>query len=804
MNFRVSARTILHLGSELISSDGVAFYELIKNSLDAKSTVIRVDLVYRLQFEVYNRIMRAMNEIRDDPYWLGPSGDDDDRGTSGRQRRNWHRFRSEALEALVTGAPGEEDLRDQLESASNRAAFVEALRSANLITISDNGTGMSSEVLENAFLTIGTSYRAKQKRSRSRRGDDHDDVILGEKGLGRLSSMRLGDRLKITTGRRERSRWNELSIDWNDFADAADADLDSVDVAPVIGGPKRREDGGTTIVISALRGEWTMEKLQTLAIEHFSRLVDPFRSSGLPLTITFNGTVIDILRFPEFLLEQAHGRLRVQMIVEEDGPKITGEMAYLQHRRRSRLQLSPFDLENLIGADIETLTRVGPFELDLYWFNRRTLTKIDGIGSLAEVRKILKAWAGGVALYRDGYRVNPYGGANDDWLDLDRNAFSTSGFKLNRGQIIGRALITQRLNPYLIDQTNREGLKDNPEKQAFVGALASVVELYRIFIVNVDRDVRRAQRVTAGDALERFRAEDQRVAELLPRLQQALRSTSGGSGLAQQIRSALDDLRDAANDLQSAADAQTEERERVMHLASIGLMIEILAHELYRATAAGLKTIAQARGSRDPASTGSSLRVLDSQLRTLQKRLKVLDPLSTSARQTKERFELVGWISEIVNGFASRNEASGVRVTLEVEPANGRLSVHAVHGMFVQVLENLLTNSLFWVTERHRYDVKRGLASPDDDEIGNIVVTVDTAGKTITVTDDGPGIPEDRREIVFQPFFTTRAQKEGRGLGLYIAREIAVYHNGALYLGEADHEGQIHSVIFEIGDVDVG
>ena len=35
--FKVTARTVLELGSELISSDAIAFYELIKNGIDAKS-----------------------------------------------------------------------------------------------------------------------------------------------------------------------------------------------------------------------------------------------------------------------------------------------------------------------------------------------------------------------------------------------------------------------------------------------------------------------------------------------------------------------------------------------------------------------------------------------------------------------------------------------------------------------------------------------------------------------------------------------------------------------------------------------
>ena len=95
------------------------------------------------------------------------------------------------------------------------------------------------------------------------------------------------------------------------------------------------------------------------------------------------------------------------------------------------------------------------------------------------------------------------------------------------------------------------------------------------------------------------------------------------------------------------------------------------------------------------------------------------------------------------------------------------------------------------------------LASDDPDEpVGRIDVHIDIPNRRIVVTDDGPGIPEDRRETVFEPFFSTKRQKQGKGLGLYIGREIAEYHGGSLYLGKADNLGQINSVIFEIGNVD--
>lgn len=806
LNFRVSARTILHLGSELISSDGVAFYELIKNSIDAKAESVTVDVFYRLEYPIYSEILREMGEDRDTPEILRERYI-----RSLPRRRTWQQLRDYALTGLVEGAPGVDRLETRLENARSRAEFLRVLRSANMIEVDDTGDGMSLDILERVYLTIGTSYRADQKRDRYAATEDEDDeedeqdVILGEKGLGRLSAMRLGDMVLIITGQEGEANWNQLEIDWNDFADAADADLDSVEVEPKVGREKDEDEKGTLIRISALKSEWSAEKLASLAIEHFSKLSDPLGGTPAPpLTLRYNEVEVAIPRFAEFLLEQAHGRFRAKLHVTGPGaPRISGKMEYLLHGRSRDLRLSTLELKTTTELDVPTIERIGEFNLDMYWFNRRLLTKIEGIGNLTVVRRILAEWAGGVALYRDGYRVNPYGNPNDDWLDLDRDAFSTSGFKLNRGQIVGRARITQRGNPYLIDQTNREGLKENPEKQAFVKVLSAVVEIYRQYLNEIDRDVDRARRVTAAEALERFREEDERLSSLIPLLEDALRESGAGRDLTKQLRSTMVELRAAAEVVQRAAGAQEKERSRVLHLASVGLMIESLAHELYRATSAGLETIAQARRSRNPNNAGTSLRVLDSQLRTLQKRLKVLDPLSTNARQTKENFELVDWIEDIVGAFASRNEGRRIEITTTVRPEGGELDVRAVKGMFVQVLENLLTNSVFWVVEQHKERVRLKLVrNHDDGPIGHINVEVDVRRRRIVVTDDGPGIPEERRETVFEPFFSTKRQKQGKGLGLYIAREIAEYHSGALLLGDADDHGQINSVIFEIGNVD--
>ena len=347
--------------------------------MDAKSESIAVNVFYRLQYGVYSEILRELGEDRDTPEILR------DRYIRSLGRpRTWQQLRDYALTALVEGAPGVEHLETRLQRAATRAAFLKVLRSANAIEIDDNGDGMSLNILENVYLTIGTSYRADQKRDLYAADEDDEDadpdIILGEKGLGRLSAMRLGDQLLIITGQSGSLNWNQLEINWNDFADAADADLDSVPVDPEVGREKGQNEKGTLIRISALKSEWSADKLMNLAIEHFSKLSDPLGgTSAPPLTLNYNEVEIAIPRFAEFLLEQAHGRFRARLHVTGAGaPKITGRMEYLLHGRSRELRLTTLELKTTTELDVPTIERIGEFDLDIYWFNRLSCCRFHG------------------------------------------------------------------------------------------------------------------------------------------------------------------------------------------------------------------------------------------------------------------------------------------------------------------------------------------------------------------------------------------------------------------------------------------
>jgi signal transduction histidine kinase len=86
----------------------------------------------------------------------------------------------------------------------------------------------------------------------------------------------------------------------------------------------------------------------------------------------------------------------------------------------------------------------------------------------------------------------------------------------------------------------------------------------------------------------------------------------------------------------------------------------------------------------------------------------------------------------------------------------------------LQVFLNLISNSMDAMVEGGNIHISTGV---DDDSV------------LVTVSDDGPGIPEELREKIFSPFFTTK--QNGTGLGLSIVEEIIREHGGKIKLQDS-------------------
>lgn len=767
MSFRFAARTLLELGKELISSDEVALYELIKNGIDAGSRSVEIAVRCVLPYAGYAAALESLDENV-------PS----------------RRVLADVRAALLPGLPPDRvaSFMATLQRAAGRpvrfrAALRAAYRTHNWIEVRDKGEGMTLETLNDVYLTVGT-------RSRRRR-NVAGATFLGDKGVGRLSAMRLGDHLKVTTTTEDERYWNTLRVDWSLFSHESEQSVDDIEIEPERGARKEdRSEHGTVIRISGLTADWHPGNFAALFQGKIARMVDPFEAGrgNRLLVVRFNGSRIVVPSIPAILLQQAHATCFASLTFDGDVPVIEGKVDYKYRNAVREIAQRGAEVYSItqnvfrrkgkrghaavVAAPLrpKALKDLGPVDIEVYWYNRLVVEKVPNLTeTIKETREEIKKWSGGPMLFRYGFRILPYGEADDDWIELDRNAFGQSGFKLNRQQVIGRVSVNSA-HTALSEQTNREGLVASEAQQALRTIVMWLMHGEMRELIN---DADTAERINRREA-ERisfdFRATQQSVAEAL----EALRRQSPPpqreaiDRLGKLVVLMGDQCELLVGRTNETIDESVEEREKFVHLAGIGLMTEFIFHELDRAVGHTMGLLADLDGN----SQGAALAALESQLHTLQKRVAAFDDLAGEKRQTKSTFDLAEVVRLVLDNHANQFRRHSIAIEFDFE---GKHRIKAVRGMTIQILENLVANSVYWLRQQKRLE---------HDFRPTITIDIDPDSKSLTVEDNGPGVDPRRRDSIFEPFVTSKPPGQGRGLGLYISRELARYHGWQLYLDE--------------------
>lgn len=389
-------------------------------------------------------------------------------------------------------------------------------------------------------------------------------------------------------------------------------------------------------------------------------------------------------------------------------------------------------------------------------------------------------------LYRYGFRILPYGDPKDDWLALDETAFGERGFKLNRQQVIGRVLLNTP-HSALSEQTNREGLIGSETLDALRKVLLWVVHTEMRGLINEADEVERIERRLAEDDTTTVSRARKRVVTAIEGIRERYpeEAWEGLEDLYSGVESLSVQSLKLIERIEAVMEEADQEKQKFVYLAGIGLMTEFIFHELERAVSHTMDLLRSRSFGR------SSIDSFAEQLKTLHKRIAVFDELTGEKRQSKSKFDLWSVINDVLAGHKGEFDRHGIEVILPDD--SERLEVKAVRGMVIQILENLLVNAAYWLKQQKRFEM---------DFHPRIEITLSADETKLTVENNGPGVPEDRMERIFQPFITSKPTGQGRGLGLYIARELAEYHGWSLAMdGQLDRvrEGRTNMFVLEVG-----
>jgi len=139
----------------------------------------------------------------------------------------------------------------------------------------------------------------------------------------------------------------------------------------------------------------------------------------------------------------------------------------------------------------------------------------------------------------------------------------------------------------------------------------------------------------------------------------------------------------------------------------------------------------------------------------------------------RRQFKAKAWAEEIMRLALANASERNIETRLEIEPKT--MSLTADPELLAQALLNLLRNSIRATADSDPSVIVLGLAREPNGHF------------RIEVRDNGPGIPQDRREDIFLPFYTTH--KGGSGVGLSFARQVALAHGGSICALDAPEGG---------------
>ncbi len=394
------------------------------------------------------------------------------------------------------------------------------------IIIEDNGHGMDYNDIISKWLFISVSHKRQMKKigGVTKKGR----TPLGDKGLGRLSTQRLGQVLEMFTGVEDQIDLHHVAFDWNDFTD--EAALEKVNTNyNKHSKPKNRK--GTRLIISDLRDSniWIGDAADKFRGQ-LSKLIFPFKEARpFNIYLTINGQKNDLDEISDKLRKQAISNYKFQF----DGSKLIVEgslkLAKLQGNSNEKRELfnrlisadsgsdfynflkSPIDNKKNFLTDLRYLGAEGvfatfhrefDFEKDIkketiiddktwepipanpgfFWgeIDEYNLSGTEEIESaydkLSEYKQLVKNQVG-VRIFRDGFGIKPYGMEDNDWLKLSKSQTSGGSFYLLRPEnVIGFVSITARGNKFLTEKTDREGFIDSPYSKNFFSIINLAIQ----------------------------------------------------------------------------------------------------------------------------------------------------------------------------------------------------------------------------------------------------------------------------------------------------------------------------------------
>ncbi len=609
------------------------------------------------------------------------------------------------------------------------------------LIIDDNGTGMSLTDIEKKWMVIGTDSKKEKQYS-----PIFERPLNGDKGIGRFAVDRLGNRLELISVARDSATKISMSFNWNEFEEKYQS-VSDVKIPYVISACDKFETG-LHLEIIGLRDEWNLAKLKELI-----RNLRQFKS---PFAIDDNfKIVIDApeLGYNNYVISSENLEGISSLWIEVECKRENTELVYMTVCKD--------------GIEYEEKAvnkyNIGPMRTRVYFFNQGDKVRFKNRFAI-RVRDF-----GNIRLYRDEFRIHPYGEANNDWLDIDRRMAQGYSRFFGSRDLIGYVQTYKQYNLGLIPLTNRQGLIENDDFQKlrkFVVEYA-IKPLERYYFVKFKKNVNE----TLEKSKRQINATTQQISGI------AKEVSRYDKNLGRKLNDYVADIKKQHSQQIKFAEEQQELTKVYSRIAQKETFLHQLIHQSLldmRNAVAAVERLEKAQGFYIEGQAIELFQLLKKSISDgMSKLLTVRDDLTRTRHKTK--VDLAESIMDILNDYEGQFEEYSIQIKMDME---SNVEYLMDTGDLKAIINNLISNSIKALREV-------------EDRSRKILVELKKTERfvIIKIQDNGCGIDETNREKIFDPFFSTTQKYGGFGIGLTIVDETLKEYGGALELVEIEEEG---------------
>lgn len=372
------------------------------------------------------------------------------------------------------------------------------------IIISDNGKGMTYDNIIEKWLFVAYSEKKPQNREKSSFREEIKREVAGAKGVGRFSCDRLGASLRLLTKTKNEKMTNVVDVNWNRFElDDTEEFIDiPVEYSQTDSLPSKFSEG-TTLIVSDLREEWDRETLLKLK-RSLMKLISPDADKGeLPFEIEMivpseEETDKKLLEeYNKILLKEIKSKKQINPDRDIVNGKIKNDIFEKFNIKTTNIQVSISEDGHSI---ISTLSDKGQYIFTIKEKNRKYallknihisvfyLNQSAKASFTRQMGGVTPKSYGSVFIYKNGFRINPYGEPGQDFFGIDQR--KAQGWKrfIGTREIMGRISIKGDDDQFVETTSRAHGFIQTPAvdmlTDLFVEKVLKVFEKYVVHLIN--------------------------------------------------------------------------------------------------------------------------------------------------------------------------------------------------------------------------------------------------------------------------------------------------------------------------------